>query len=181
MLANEEAEMLLKIPKWVVGGNGRGVALLPRCEVSLSSRQNLYLSSKDGSRKFMLAVGGSPKRALKLRLHHQTASPENTGLLRVEYNGGGHRNPPGIPEGKFLPEKFFPHIGRVFARGEPHIHHYVAGFRDLPWAVPLRDDDFPVKGIRSENGMWRAFRAFGAAIALMTEARRKTDADRHGG
>lgn len=71
-----------------------------------------------------------------------------------------------VGEDGSAPARFRPFIGKKFGAGEPHIHHYAEGFAGLPWAVPLSADDFPVKGLRDENGVWTAFRAFGAAIGL---------------
>ena len=164
MLTNEKAEELLKMPKWIVGEeNGRGATrLLPRRGISLRPvprEENLPMESEDGSRKFRLVV--NREKALKLALHHETHSGDAK-LLRVEYGGKAHRNPPNVE----IPPRFRGHS--VIARGEPHIHRYVEGFA-LRWALPLSADDFPVKSISGEDDILKAVRAFGDAIAMKTE------------
>ena len=175
MLTNEKAEMLLKMPKWVVGKeNGRDAALLSHCAVSLAPGQpsgplnDLPLASKDGGQGFRLVV--DRKRELKLTLHHLTSPGD--GLLRVDYGGGGHKNPPHIPPenlGK-VPKRLRAHIGRRISHGVAHIHYYVEGFPNLDWALPLSEDDFPVKVISGEDSViLGAVRAFGRLIALETQ------------
>ena len=173
MLTNEKAEELLKMPKWVVGENGRGAMPLSHCGVpALSLRWELALVSEDKSNEFVLNAQRTPKQALKLSLHHRSVSAD-AGLLRVDY-GAGHRNPPPPNFSREdLPARFHPYINRRFARNEPHIHYYVNGFSpvDLPWALPLGDCEFPVKEIRAEGDIWKAVLAFSSAIALKTNLR----------
>lgn len=173
MLTNEEAEMLLKMPKWIVGGgNGRDAARLSHCGIFLSpaprkEKFRLVSASEYGSRKFRLVI--NREAALKLALHHETHSGEAK-LLRVEYGGKEHRNPRNVPPEK-VPPRFRGHIRAVIARGEPHIHRHVEGFPPLKWALPLSADDFPVKSVSGENDILKAVRAFGDAIAMETEIR----------
>ncbi len=96
--------------------------------------------------KFFLEVNQSEKNRLKITLHFQNIDASMP-LLRIDY-GGTHKNPE--LANKYVPESFLEHKGKEFVVGEPHIHYYIQG-HDLDWALPLIDDDFPIKTITSDE------------------------------
>ena len=167
-LTHEQAAELLRTPKWVVSARGRDGVRLDQQAIPAGDKFSvceLILASQDKRDEFRMVIRCSEKKALKLSIHHQ-ADPSHTGLLRVDYNGW-HENPSEVSD--FLPERFAPYAGVRFAPDQPHIHYHVHGYGMLAWAVPLSDDDFPVKSVKTDVQIPEAVVAFGAAISLKTE------------
>ena len=168
MLTHQEAEGLLRMPKWIVAENGE-LSRMDNCRISAErSSKLLHFSGKllaeDDETFFLLVVKQGKKRALKLSLHHQEHEA-HIALLRVDYSGG-HQNPSTWTNA--VPEKFHPYVAKWFGFDEPHIHYYVEGYKTLAWALPLINDNFPVKQISEGDDIGDAIRAFGRAIALQT-------------
>ena len=167
-LTHEQAALLLRTPKWVVSARGRDGVRREQEEIPAQdkfAKREFLLASEDGLHEFRMNAWCSEKRALKLSIHHQ-ADPTHTGLLRVDYNGW-HTNPPDILG--HLPERFAPYARVHFTPEHPHIHYHVHGYKPMAWAVPLSDDDFPVKSVEGEGKIPEAIAAFGAFISLKTE------------
>ena len=166
-LTNEQAAQLLMIPKWVVGGGARAMARVSEQTIPAGggfSRRDLSLLSEDGGNRFILSMKSSDKQTLKLSVHHGVNPGNHVGLLRVDYSGK-HFNPDVALDD--VPARFHQFAGMFFGYGDPHIHHYVAGYA-MKWAVPLSSDEFPVKKIENAGQIPDAIRAFGEAIALQT-------------
>ncbi|HPV15460.1 MAG TPA: hypothetical protein PL126_07425, partial [Candidatus Cloacimonadota bacterium] len=85
-------------------------------------------------------------------------------LLRIDY-GGIHVNPETANE--HVPERFLEYVGKEFDVGEPHIHYYIQG-HDLDWALPLLNDDFPIKTISSDDDKVAAIKAVCDKVNLQT-------------
>ena len=168
-LTIKQAERLLQTPKWVVSARGRDGVRLMKQPIPIRdgfSAVDFILVSEDDQNEFRLSASCSEKRALKISIHHQV-DPSHIGLLRVDYNGPPHTNPPSASDE--VPERFRPHIGARFRPGQPHIHYHVPGYKTLAWAVPLTEDQFPIKSVEADEHVPEAIRAFGAFIALKTD------------
>ena len=167
-LTYEQAAELLLTPKWVVNVKGRdGIRPVYQPIPVRDKFPQLHCLLESGDRRhyFRLSVACGKKQAFKISLHHQ-ADPSHTGLLRVDYRGW-HTNP--TEESAGLPARFVPHIRAKFTPDQPHIHYHVPGYKTLAWAVPLTDDDFPVKIVESDDQISDAILAFGETISLKTE------------
>ncbi len=89
------------------------------------------------------------------------------GILRVDFNGQ-HENPHTINDN--VPDFLKPYVGMFFNYNEHHIHYFVEGYRtSLDWAIPLNDDNFPVKKISNSNDIIEVFLGFNKLINLITE------------
>ena len=103
------------------------------------------LSEADEDVAFLWQITQNTKNTLGINLHVYDKD-SNIGLLRVDYNGG-HVNPVIVNE--YVPEKLSKYAGKWLKSS--HIHYYVQGYKILSWAIPLEDDDFPVKSIDTNN------------------------------
>ena len=174
-LTHEQAAELLRTPKWVVSARGRDGVRLGQQAIPAGdkfSARELILASQDKRDGFRMNMWSSDKRALKLSIHHREF-PSHAGLLRVDYCGPPHTNPPDHPPD--LPECLVPYIGFSIAPNQPHIHYCVSGHKHMAWAMPLVDSDFPIKSIESDAQISEAIVAFGAAISLKTELKPVSD------
>jgi hypothetical protein len=103
------------------------------------------------SYKFLIDIQPSKRARYKMTLHSQ----ENNsyfGLLRVDFNGS-HENPERISE--TLPDELKQYAGMKFRR-ESHIHLHVEGYKQLAWAIPLRDHVFPTKELTEPSDYLQA-------------------------
>ncbi len=126
----------------------------------------LDLSSADDlDQNLMIDVKESEKKALKISLHHQDDNTQY-GLLRVDY-GGRHTNPPEISS--TVPQKFHPYAGQLLDC--PHIHYVVDEYKPLVWAIPLEDDNFPVKSVDAREDYIKTLQAFFRKINVKTNVR----------
>ena len=66
-----------------------------------------------------------------------------------------------------MPEIVKPYIGHFF-QNEPHIHIYVEGFKDLAWAIPLSEYNFPILEISSASDLVHAIHACTKEINIVT-------------
>jgi hypothetical protein len=145
-ITHEQADYLLHLPKKIVRKN----KILPQLTINQTFpfRERFELISEtDNEFSFLWEIQQSPKKTIRVSLHFQE-NDSKTGLLRVDFNAG-HVNPASINE--YVPDKFFPYIGKTFLNHEHHIHYYVQGYGFLAWAIPLSDDDFGIKEIGNEN------------------------------
>ncbi len=100
----------------------------------------------------------------KISLHHQEHNTY-TGLLRIDYRGR-HDNPESAND--TLPEIFKPYIGKEFGMDEPHIHLYVAEYKPLAWALPLKVYNFSVPNVSSSKEVIDAIYAFAKEINIIS-------------
>ncbi len=156
MYSDEEAEELLEIPKHVDGEN----------KVDLKqSRSRINLLSEDENYRFILDLHVNKKIEFKLSLHHQE-NQTYVGLLRIDYKGR-HTNP---AEGReSLPHRFKPFIGKCFDIDEPHVHCYVAGYKPLVWALPIKTYGFAVTTISEHGHYMDAIKHFAEKINIREE------------
>lgn len=136
MLTNQEAKYLLDLEKVLVN---------PSQTIDLKNKKNRIelISHQDPDYNFWVEITTNQKIILKTSIHH-LESNSFIGLLRIDYRGG-HHNPENIEN--TLPEYLKPYTDKWFEPTEPHIHIYVEGYKPLAWAMPLVDDDFPIKEI----------------------------------
>jgi hypothetical protein len=136
MLTNQEAKYLLELEK---------VLLNPNQTIDLSKKKNRLelISHQDSDYDFWVEITTNQKIILKTSIHH-LESNSYVGLLRIDYKGG-HHNPANIES--TLPEILIPYADKWFEPTESHMHIYVEGYKDLAWAIPLTDIDFPIKDI----------------------------------
>lgn len=136
MLTNQEAKYLLDLDK---------VLNDPHQTVDLSKKKNRLelISHEDSNYQFWVEITTNKKIILKTSIHH-LESTSYIGLLRIDYKGG-HQNPVNILP--TVPEFLVPYAGKWFEHTESHMHIYVEDYKNLAWAIPLIDIDFPVKDI----------------------------------
>lgn len=156
MFSNELASKLIKIPKNILGGE-------TTIDIS-NEKSRLTLNNNDEPEyEFLFEITSHRKITFKISLHNQENNTKE-GLIRVDFKGG-HKNPEIINE--FVPENVKPYVGYFF-QNEPHIHIYVEGYKDLAWAIPLKDYDFPVLDINSSDDFIKAINAFTKEINIVT-------------
>lgn len=123
------------------------------------------ISPSDSDYTFLYDINQSAKNQFKLTLY-LLDSDTRTGLLRIDFNGQ-HKNPETITDK--VPESLHAYAGMFFDYNQPHIHYYVEGYKTtLDWAMPLSDNDFPVKQITNSNDIIEAFFKFNQRINLKT-------------
>lgn len=156
MFSNELASKLMKLPKNILGGE---------TTINISDEKSRFtLSNNDEPEyEFLFEITSHKKITFKISFHNQENNTKE-GLIRVDFKGG-HKNPETISD--FVPEKVKPYVGYFF-QNEPHIHIYVEGFKDLAWAIPLKDYDFPVLEINNTDDFIKAINAFTKEINIVT-------------
>lgn len=159
----EFAEYLIALDKYVLNEGEPVRSFLMNITYPLNIR--LLLSTPDDlDQNLIVDIKESAKKSLKINLHHQENSTQN-GLLRVDYNGR-HQNPPEITPA--LPAVFHPFAGLWLDEYAGHIHYVVDGYKPLVWAIPLDEDDFPVKKLNSREDYTDTLNAFFQKINLKT-------------
>lgn len=159
----ELANYLIGLDKYVVVGDN----LLEEYEINIEFPMGirLYLSSKeDIDQSFLIDVKESSKGRLKVNLHHQDYSTTD-GLLRIDYNSR-HQNPFIVTDN--VPDIFTTYAGQWLDDYPGHIHYVVDGYKPLVWAIPLENDDFPVKRIDGREDYAKTLKAFFEKINLKT-------------
>lgn len=165
MLTNDEAMNLIHLPKKVVEGKKTVDRIpLPLVLGNGNARYQLH-AEEEPDYLFLLEINRSAKNDLKITLHFQENNSK-IGLLRVDYSGQ-HQNPREIK--RSLPNRFRLYAAKWFDYHEHHIHYYVESYEQLAWAIPLADDDFPVKIVADANDIFPATRAFARKINLKTK------------
>lgn len=166
MLTNQEVDRLLGLPKKVVEKGSVLDSVVLRFENNIRNgiRHKLY-APQEPDITFLLAIGRSRRNNLKLSLHFQDDTTKQ-GMLRLDYNGT-HKNPETITP--TLPAKFKPYVGKQFDYSEHHMHYHVEEYPSLAWAIPLTDDDFPLKTLNDVNDAFSAAVYFAQRINLQTK------------
>ena len=142
MLTNQEAKYLLDLEK---------VLTNPNQTIDLSKKKNRLelISHQDSDYEFWVEITTNQKIILKTSVHH-LESNSFVGLLRIDFKGG-HHNPANILP--TLPDYLKPYADKWFDPTESHIHIYVEGYKNLAWAIPLSDSDFPIKYITQASDL----------------------------
>lgn len=157
----EQSQYLIQLPKRVIEYDQPLMQKDIVFEVPFEERYEL-LSEEDKEYSFLVKVYQSGKNLLKISLHCQEDST-NYGLLRIDY-GQRHQNPAIINE--HVPDVCYPYAGQWITTG--HLHIAVEGFSSLAWAVPLEEDEFPVKKITSVTEISEALLSFFKRINVKT-------------
>ena len=156
MFSNELALKLIKLPKSMVGGTSI---------INLSNEKTRFAlyNLNEPEYEFLFEITCNRKITFKISFHTQENNSRE-GLIRIDYKGG-HKNPESITD--YVPEIAKPYVGYFF-QNEPHIHLYVEGFKDLAWAVPLKEYNFPVLDINNTDDFINAISAFAKEINLVS-------------
>lgn len=156
MFSNELAKKLINLPKQIEGGT---------TTVDLSDEKTRWILNNEDEPEysFLFEITSHKKITFKISLHNQEDNTKE-GLMRVDYKGG-HKNPEGV--NAFVPDFVKPYVGYFF-QNEPHIHIYVEGFKDLAWAVPLSEYNFPIADINNTDDFSSAINAFAKEINIVT-------------
>ena len=156
MFSNELALKLIKLPKAIAGGT---------TTINLSDERSRFIlnNNNDPGYEFLFEITSNRKITFKISFHNQENNVKE-GLIRIDYKGG-HKNPESITD--FVPENVRKYVGYCFVN-EPHVHLYVEGFKDLAWAIPLTDYDFPVLDIKNTDDFGAAINAFSKEINIIT-------------
>lgn len=158
MITQDQAEYLLKLPKRIIKGED-----IP---IDLKIEKNLFelYSPDDDEWKFSVQIFSNKKIIFRISVHHLEENSKE-GLLRVDFKAG-HRNPETV--NSFVPDFLKPYTGKWF-QNESHIHLFVESYKNLAWAIPLKDyEDFPVKGIESYSDFSDALICFSRKINLLS-------------
>jgi len=164
MFSNNDANYLLSLDKKVFHNDTLTDKLCLTQSFPFQHKFELIAPS-DSDYTFLYDINQSAKNQFKLTLY-LLDSDTRIGLLRIDFNGQ-HKNPEMITDKvhKFL----HAYAGVFFDYNQPHIHYYVEGYKTtLDWAMPLSDDDFPVKQITKPSDITEAFYAFNKKINLST-------------
>lgn len=164
MFTIEQATSLLKLNKKVLQNDTLQEVIAFNQSFPFSHRFTL-LSPDDEDFTFLYDINQSAKNQFKLTLYLLN-NDTKIGLLRVDYNGQ-HKNPETFTEK--VPHFFHPYAGMFFNYHMNHIHYYVEGYKTtLDWALPLTEDNFPVKNISTSKDILDAFYRFNEIINLKT-------------
>jgi hypothetical protein len=158
MLTKVQVDYLLQLPK-VFSDKDAIIDL-----VKEKNRLNL-VSPEDNEWKFLVEITSNKKISFKISLHCQENNT-NVGLLRIDYKGA-HKNPEIV--NAFVPEFLKPYTAMTFYN-ETHIHIFVDEYRNLDWAIPLKNyGEFPILEIDSNNDLTSAIKAFAKKINIISE------------
>lgn len=164
MITNQQAELMLSLPKYIVEGDTKLETKNFDQPVLWDSRFYVIGEHNGDVFEFLWVIWQSPKNTLKMSLHHQDEETK-MGLFRVDFNSG-HNNPQELTEK--VPVKFHPFVGKHFSINEHHVHYHVEGYYSLAWAIPIANDDFPHKDLSGKN-IVEIVEEFGKTINLQTK------------
>lgn len=158
MLTNQEAKYLLELEKVLVD---------PTQKVDFRNKKNRLdlISHQDSDYNFWIEMTSNQKIILKTSIHH-LESNSFVGLLRIDFKGGHHNPAETIPS---LPEFLVKYADKWFEPTEPHMHIYVEGYKELAWAIPLTDTDFPVKEINDQSDLSDLISKFAIKVNLKSK------------
>lgn len=166
-MTEELAEYLIALDKYIVQNKNPKInkeeSFLLNIEYPMNFKLNLS-APDDLGQKMTVIIKESPKKSLKISLHHQDNHTKN-GLLRIDFYSR-HMNPVDILP--TVPEKFKPFAGLRLDNYNGHIHYVVDGYKSLVWAIPLESDDFSVKKLNKRKDYICTIEAFFNKINLKT-------------
>jgi len=164
MFTIEQAEYLLRLAKKVEIDGVLQDEIRFTQPFPFQKRYTL-ISPEEADYTFLYEINQSSKNQFKLTLYLMDEDTR-VGLLRVDFRGQ-HENPKTIKD--TVPAALQPYAGKFFNYDNHHIHYYVEGYKTtLDWAMPLTDDEFPVKQITNSNDIIQAFMSFNRIIHLET-------------
>jgi hypothetical protein len=164
MFTNKQAQNLIDLPKKIVNNN----KMLDMIEVNFvfPLQKRFHLLSESGQEFiFLFQIEQSKKNSIRLSLHLQEDETK-IGLIRIDYNNG-HKNPEKLKD--TVPDKLKKYAGYSFSNEQHHIHYYVEGYNSLPWAIPLIDDSFEIKEIKTNSDITAVVNKFCLKINLITK------------
>lgn len=133
---------------------------------SVFSYRSLLKSTSKPELTFLLDAKQGLKNLKVLSLHIQHHE-SFVGLLRIDFFGQ-HRNPEKANEN--VPQFIKQFEGHWFDYHNHHIHFHVPGYNSLAWAIPLENDDFPIKQMDfNSDSILDAFIEFIKRINLETQ------------
>lgn len=159
----ELADYLIGLDKHIVVDGELKDTFVLNIQYPMKFRLDLS-SAEDSDQNLLIDVWESDKKSLKISLHHQDDNTQY-GLLRIDYNGR-HLNPSDINDN--VPETFQPYAGMWLDEFSGHIHYIVDGYKPLAWAIPLEEDDFPVKSLSGKEDYSKTLIAFFKKINVKT-------------
>lgn len=163
MITNQQAELLLALPKYIVESDTKLETKTFDQPAFWNERFFLIGEHNGDAFEFLWEIWQSQKNTIKMSLHHQDDETK-MGLFRVDFNSG-HNNPAELTES--VPSKFQPYVGKHFSINEHHVHYHVEGYHSLAWAIPIASDDFQHKDL-TENNIVEIVEEFGKTINLQT-------------
>lgn len=161
MFTLDQVKYLLNLPKHICENND--IIEVKRFDPLPFNEKIYMLSKEDRDYLFFLDIFRSSKNQLKLNFHYQEKESA-IGLLRIDF-GSGHKNPETSSDN--VPEILRPYTAQYI--DEPHIHYYVEGYKNLAWALPLKDDKFPIKDYSKEQDFCDIILSVAKLINLKTE------------
>ena len=164
MFTNQEAEYLLKLPKFIYEKDRKLLEKRFNEPFIWNIQFGLIAKDEENIYDFIWGIWQSEKNLLKMSLHHQDDETK-TGLFRIDYNSG-HINPAKLTDK--VPKKFHPFAGKRFSIKEHHVHYHVEGYKSLAWALPIAFDNFPYKNLYASN-ILDIVSEFGNFINLQTK------------
>lgn len=156
MFTRTQVEYLLRLPKEL---ENKGQLV-----VDLAKNKNRFhlVSPDDDDWEFLVDITNNKRISFRISFHHQEDTTKE-GLLRIDFKSG-HRNPDIANE--FVPDFLHPYVGYWFDN-EAHIHFFVEGYKELAWAMPLKDyKKFTVLDIDSYEDFSNAVLEFAKEINL---------------
>lgn len=158
MITQALAKYLLELPKEIIKGDTNIDLLAEKIRLNL-------VSPEDNDWEFLIEISNSKKKTFRISFHHQENNT-NEGLLRIDYNSG-HKNPEIVNE--FVPEPLKKYAGYWF-ENEPHIHLFVESYKDLAWAIPIKDyEAIKTKNIQSSEDYTNAIYEFASQTNIITK------------
>ena len=169
-ITNEQALELLKLPKKILNRDKN--KLLDNIIINQVFPFNIryeLVSEQNNEFTFLLEINQSKKNSIRINVHYQE-NESKIGLLRIDFNGGTHKNPEIIHDE--LPIKFHQYVGKFIEMKVNHIHYYVKGYKNLAWAIPLTDEDFEIKELKDDanfnNNLADIIQLFAKTVNIQT-------------
>lgn len=135
----ETIDKLLTIEKEILDDNGNYIDNYT-INMTFPLKLRIILGVKnDANLQFELSTTQSKKFQIRINLHLLDGDSK-IGLSRLDYNSN-HHNPATYNEQ--TPLELRKYADKWFIN-ESHIHYAVEGFKDLAWAAPLKEINFPI-------------------------------------
>lgn len=145
----QETQDLIKMPKIILDVDGNDC---PEKEMTLKIgfREDINLRSVDNEFFFKWSIHNRTKDVYRLTLH-VCEKDTSTGIIRVDFvpDTECHPNPRGLTDE--VPNELKAYLGMDIYG--PHAHFNVKGYKELTWAIPLKDVDYKIKSVIQNDGV----------------------------